>query len=68
MHEVHDFVADVIRRGQEQGVLHRDRDADAEAWMFLSGGFLGMVGRRVGLLDEPEITRIRTARLDWLAS
>ena len=49
-------------------MLHRDRDADAEAWMFLSGGFLGMVGRRVGLLDEPEITRIRTARLDWLAS
>jgi AcrR family transcriptional regulator len=68
MHEVHDFVADVIRRGQEQGVLHRDRDADAEAWMFISGGFLGMVGRRVGLLDESEITRIRMARLDWLAS
>ncbi len=53
MREVHDFMAGVIRRGQEQGVLHRDRDPDAEAWIFLAGGILGMVGRRVGLLDEP---------------
>ena len=68
MREVHGFMAGVIRRGQEQGVLHADRDADAEAWLFLSGGILGMVGRRVGLLDEPEIASIRTARLDWLSS
>ena len=46
MREVHDFVADVIRRGQDEGVLHADRDADAEAWTFLAGGILGMVGRR----------------------
>ena len=68
MREVHDFMAGVIRRGQEQGVLHRDRDADAEAWLFLAGGILGMVGRRVGLLDESEIASIRTARLDWLSA
>ena len=66
MREVHDFMADVIRRGQEQGVLHGDRDADAEAWIFLAGGILGMVGRRVGLLGEPEIASIRKARLEWL--
>jgi AcrR family transcriptional regulator len=66
MREVHDFMADVIRRGQEQGVLHRDRDPDAEAWIFLAGGILGMVGRRVGLLGEPEIASIRSARLEWL--
>jgi AcrR family transcriptional regulator len=66
MREVHDFMADVIRRGQEQGVLHRDRDPDAEAWIFLAGGILGMVGRRVGLLGEPEIASIRKARLEWL--
>ena len=55
MREVHDFIADAIRRGQEEGVLTADRDADAEAWNFLAGGILGMVGRRVGLLDEDEL-------------
>jgi AcrR family transcriptional regulator len=68
MREVHDFMADVIRRGQAEGVLHADRNADAEAWAFLAGGVLGMVGRRIGLLDEAEVKSIRQARLDWLTS
>ena len=68
MREVHDFMADVIRRGQEEGVLHPDRNADAEAWTFLASGVLGMVGRRIGLLDEEEVHSIRQARLDWLTS
>ena len=68
MREVHDFMADLIRRGQAEGVLHADRDADAEAWTFLSCGMLGMVGRRIGLLDEDEVARIRKARLDWLTA
>jgi AcrR family transcriptional regulator len=68
MREVHDFMADLIRRGQEEGVLHNARDADAEAWTFLAGGVLGMVGRRIGLLDEHEVKSIRQARLDWLTS
>ena len=68
MREVHDFLADLIRRGQEEGVLHPDRDADAEAWSFLAGGMLGMVGRRVGLLDDQEVKAIRTARLGWLSA
>jgi hypothetical protein len=29
---------------------------------------LGMVGRRVGLLDDEEVTAIRAARLDWLSA
>ena len=66
MREVHDFLADLIRRGQVEGVLHPDRNADAEAWTFLAGGMLGMVGRRVGLLDDGEVAAIRSARLDWL--
>ena len=37
--------------------LHADRDADAEAWTLLAGGVLGMVGRRIGLLDEDEVQR-----------
>jgi AcrR family transcriptional regulator len=68
MREVHDFIAGVIRRGQDEGVLHRDRDADAEAWIFLAGGMLGLVGRRVGLLDDQEVAAIRKARLDWLTA
>ncbi len=68
MREVHDFIADVIRRGQAEGALNPDRNADAEAWSFLAGGVLGMVGRRIGLLDEQEVTAIRAARLDWLTA
>jgi hypothetical protein len=68
MREVHDFIADVIRRGQTEGVLNPDRNADAEAWSFLAGGVLGMVGRRIGLLEEQEVQAIRAARLDWLTT
>jgi len=66
MREVHDFVADLVRRGQNEGAIAPDRDPDAEAWIMLAGGILGMVGRRVGLLDDGELQAIRTARLSWL--
>jgi AcrR family transcriptional regulator len=66
MREVHDFVADLVRRGQNEGAIAADRDADSEAWIMLAGGILGMVGRRVGLLDDAELQAIRTARLSWL--
>jgi AcrR family transcriptional regulator len=66
MREVHDFIADVIRRGQAEGVLNADRDPEAEAWIFVAGGFLGMVGRRVGLVDDEDVARIRAARLEWM--
>ncbi len=68
MREVHDFFAALIRRGQEEGVFHADRDVDAEAWLFVSGSILGMVGRRVGLLDHDEVDAIRAARLAWLSA
>jgi TetR/AcrR family transcriptional regulator len=68
MREVHDFMAAVIRQGQEQGVLNATRNADSEAWTFLAGGVLGMVGRRIGLLNESEVAAIRSSRLDWLTS
>jgi AcrR family transcriptional regulator len=66
MREVHDFVADLIRDGQAAGVIVAERDADAEAWIMLSGGILGMIGRRIGLLDDAELQAIRAARLAWL--
>jgi AcrR family transcriptional regulator len=68
MREVHDYFAAMLRTGQEQGVLHGDRDVDAEAWIFLSGSIMGMVGRRVGLVDDDEVRRIRAARLAWLSA
>jgi AcrR family transcriptional regulator len=68
MREVHAFWVEAIRRGQREGVLHAERDAEAEAWIFLAGGILGMVGRRIGLLDDEDATRIRTARLDWMTA
>jgi AcrR family transcriptional regulator len=66
MREVHDFVADLVRRGQNEGAIAAERDPDAEAWIMLAGGILGMVGRRVGLLDDGELQAIRSARLSWL--
>jgi AcrR family transcriptional regulator len=68
MREVHDYFAAMLRRGQEEGVIHAERDVDAEAWVFLSGSVMGMVGRRVGLLDDEEMRRIRAARLAWLSA
>jgi AcrR family transcriptional regulator len=66
MREVHDFTAAMLRRGQQEGVIARERDADAEAWVMLAGGLLGMVGRRIGLLDDGELEKVRAARLAWL--
>ena len=68
MREVHDFIASIVRRGQAEGVLNADRNADAEAWIFIAGGVLGMVGRRIGLLADDEVAEIRRSRLDWLTS
>jgi AcrR family transcriptional regulator len=66
MRAVHDFTADMLRRGQEQGTIAVDRDVDSEAWIFLAGGILGVVGRRLGILDEQELEAVRNARIDSL--
>jgi TetR/AcrR family transcriptional regulator len=65
--EVHDYVADVIRRAQDAGAAQRDRDAEAEAWIFLSVGLLVTVGRRLGgVLSNEDLERIRTSRRTWM--
>ena len=66
MREVHDFVADLVRRGQNEGAIAADRDADAEAWIMLAGGILGMVGRRVGLLDDKSSRQSAPPASSWL--
>ena len=64
--EVRDFFADVIRDGQERGVIHADRDADAEAWIFVAGGLLATMDARLGGLLGDDLLRVRAARRAWM--
>jgi TetR/AcrR family transcriptional regulator len=66
MREVHDYVADVMRRSQEAGGILPDRDPRAEAWIFIAVGLLGTVGRRVGGLLEDDFPAIFAARRKWM--
>jgi hypothetical protein len=66
MREVHGFMASVIRRVQEAGLVNQDRDPEAEAWISLAGGLLGTIGRRVGLLKEADFESIRASRREWM--
>ena len=64
--EVRDFFADVIRDGQRRGVLHADRDADAEAWIFVAGGLLATIDARLGGLLGDDLLRVREQRRRWM--
>ena len=67
MREVHDFVADEIRRGQLAGVIPADRDANAEAWVFIAGGLLRSVADRLGgVLSAGDLDAISRERVRWL--
>lgn len=66
MREVHDYVSDVIRRSQEAGGVLPERNASAEAWVFISIGLLGTVGRRVGSLLDEDFEAIVASRLRWM--
>jgi AcrR family transcriptional regulator len=64
--EVRDFFADVIRDGQERGIINPDRDADAEAWIFVAGGLLATMDARLGGLLGDDLLRVRAARRAWM--
>jgi AcrR family transcriptional regulator len=64
--EVRDFFADVIRDGQERGVIHPDRDPEAEAWIFVAGGVLATMDSRLGGLLGDDMQRVRAARRAWM--
>jgi AcrR family transcriptional regulator len=66
MREVHDYVSDVIRRSQTAGGVFPERDPSAEAWIFISIGLLGTVGRRVGSLLEEDFEAIIASRRRWM--
>jgi AcrR family transcriptional regulator len=66
MREVHGFVAETIRRAQADGGFLKDRDAEAEAWIFISLGLLGTVSKRVGGLVDEDFPKIFASRRRWM--
>ena len=64
--EVHDFLADVIRDGQARGVIIGDRDAVAEAWIFVAAGLLATMDGRLGGLLGDDLQRVRAERRRWM--
>ena len=65
--EVHDFAADVIRRAQGAGGIPEERDADAEAWIFMSLGLLSMADRCLNGIVRDRWLGIIGSRRVWLA-
>ena len=64
--EVHDFLADVIRDGQDRGVINEDRDPVAEAWIFVAAGLLATMDGRLGGLLGDDLQRGRAERRRWM--
>ena len=64
--EVHEYVADVIRRAQALGGILEERDPDAEAWIFISLGLLSTIDRRLGSIVGDEFDDIVASRRAWM--
>jgi len=64
--EVHDFVADLIRRAQAEGGIFADRDPDAEAWIFISLGLLSTIDHRLGNIVGDDFEDIIASRRAWM--
>jgi AcrR family transcriptional regulator len=67
--DVHEFVSGVIRRSQAAGGIPPDRDAAAEAWIFIAVGLLATFAQRLGgVLAEADLAAIAAARSRWLTA
>jgi AcrR family transcriptional regulator len=64
--EVHDFVADQIRRAQDAGGIKRERDPEAEAWIFISLGLLSTIDRRLGTVGDHDFEGVFASRRRWM--
>lgn len=67
LREVHDYIAGAARRAQAAGGVPADRDADAEAWVFVGAALLlSFADRLGGLLGPDDLARISAERYRWL--
>jgi AcrR family transcriptional regulator len=66
VHEVHEFVADLIRSAQDRGGVLPGRDPDAEAWIFISLGLLSTIDHRLGNIVGEEFEAIVASRRTWM--
>jgi AcrR family transcriptional regulator len=67
LREVHDYVAAAVRRAQAAGGVPADRDADAEAWIFVGAALLlSFADRLGGLLGPDDFGRMAAERRRWL--
>jgi AcrR family transcriptional regulator len=66
MREVHAYVVGIGRRAQELGGIERDRDIEAEVWIFISLGLLSMADRVLDGVMLDKWPEIRRSRLRWL--
>jgi AcrR family transcriptional regulator len=64
--EVHDYVAEVIRRSQAAGGIQKNRDPDAEAWIFISLGLLSTMDRRLGTVGDEQFEGVFASRRRWM--
>ena len=64
--EVHDFVAAKIRAAQAAGGIIKDRNADAEAWIFISLGLLSTIDRRLGTVGDHDFEGVFASRRAWM--
>ena len=66
--EVHAYFAELIEDGQARGVVHADRDPQAEAWLFVAGGLLSTMDHRLGGLLGDGLERVRLERRRWMSA
>jgi AcrR family transcriptional regulator len=67
LREVHDYIADAVRRGQADGDVPADRDPDAEAWIFVGAALLlSFADRLGGLVTKDDFAAMATQRRRWL--
>jgi len=67
LREVHDYIADAVRRAQAAGGVPADRDASAEAWIFVGAALLlSFADRLGGLLDPDDFHAMAAQRRRWL--
>jgi len=67
LREVHDYIADAVRRAQAAGGVPNNRDANAEAWVFVGTALLlSFADRLGGLLGPDDFAAIAAERQRWL--